>query len=72
MTILNTIKEIDASYAPDPDASIDVIGVMSDGREVQFYLENKGDGPVLYPGAWFLPYGGIYYNPLIVSVREDC
>lgn len=72
MTILNTIKDIDASYAPDPEASIDVIGVMPDGREVQLFLGNTGDGPLLYPGAWFLGCGGIYYNPLIVSVREDC
>jgi hypothetical protein len=39
---------------------------------VDLWIYNNGDGPLVEPGASFLPYGGIYYNPWpLVSIRED-
>lgn len=71
MNILETITAIDAAYEPDPTAGIDVIGTTADGRTVDLWITNDGSGPVIEPGASFLPYGGIYYNPLLVSIREN-
>lgn len=72
MTILETIATIDAGYEPDPTATIDAIGTTADGREVDLWIYNNGDGPLVEPGASFLPYGGIYYNPWpLVSIREN-
>ena len=70
MNILETITAIDAQFEPDPTAGIDAIGTTADGRTVDLWITNDGSGPVIEPGASFLPYGGIYYNPLLVSIRE--
>ena len=72
MTILETIVQIDSAYDPDPTGGvIDVIGTTADGREVDLWIYNNGDGPLVEPGASFLPYGGIYYNPWpLASIRE--
>ena len=73
MTIIAAIAAIDAGYEPDPSGGvIDAIGTTADGREVDLWIYNNGDGPLVEPGASFLPYGGIYYNPWpLVSIRED-
>ena len=73
MTILEAIAAIDAQYEPDPTGGVvDVTGVTADGRKVDLWLYNEGDGPLIEPGASFLPYGGIYYNPgPRVSITED-
>jgi hypothetical protein len=73
MAILETIAQIDAQFEPDPTATIDAIGTLADGRTVDLFIYNKceGEGPEVQPGASFLPYGGIYYNPWpLVSIRE--
>ena len=73
MTILETIAQIDAQYEPDPSGGvIDAIGTTADGREVDLWIYNEGDGPLVEPGASFLPFGGIYYNPWpLVNIRES-
>jgi hypothetical protein len=75
MTILDQIAAIDACYVPDPTGGvIDAIGTTADGREVDLWIYNEGngDGPLIEPGASFLPFGGIYYNPWpLVAIRED-
>jgi hypothetical protein len=50
---------------------IDAIGTTADGRVVDLWIANEGDGPLIHPGASFLPYGGVYYNPLLVSITAD-
>ena len=70
MSILQTITEIDAQFPADPDGVIDVTGTLPDGRKVDLWIVNDGTGPVIIPGASFLPYGGIYYNPILISVEE--
>jgi len=72
MNILKAIAQIDFIYEPDPNGGvIDAIGTTADGREVDLWIYNTGDGPLLVPGASFLPYGGIYYNPWpLTSIRE--
>lgn len=70
MTILETITAIEATYEPDPEATIDVIGTLPDGRKVDLEIYNDGSGPLIIPGSSFLPYGGIYYNPILRSVTE--
>ena len=69
MTILETITDLDLAYEPIEGGVIDAIGVTADGKEVHVWIYNAGDGPLIEPGPWFLPYGGIYFNPLLVSVR---
>lgn len=70
MDILKTLTLIDAAYDPDPTGVIDAIGTTGDGRKVDLWIYNTGDGPIVEPGASFLPYGGIYYNPWpLVSIR---
>lgn len=72
MTILETIAQIDSAYDPDPMGVINATGTTADGREVDLWIYNNGDGPLIGPGASFLPYGGIYYNPWpLVSIQED-
>lgn len=73
MTILETIALIDSAYEPDPTGGvIDAIGTTADGREVDLWIYNEGNGPLIEPGASFLPFGGIYYNPWpLVAIRED-
>jgi hypothetical protein len=71
MTILETITTIDNGFAPDPYGVIDAIGTTADGRVVDLWIANEGDGPLIHPGASFLPYGGVYYNPLLVSITAD-
>ena len=71
MTVLESVYQIDAAYEPDINGGvIDAIGVTADGREVEIWIYNDGHGPLIEPGPWFLPYGGIYFNHLLVSVRE--
>ena len=71
MSILETITQIDSAYEPDGGV-IDAIGTLPDGREVDLWIYNEGDGPLIEPGASFLPFGGIYYNPWpLVAIRED-
>ena len=70
MTLTEQIAAIDAQFIPDPDASIDAIGTTADGREIDLEIINVGNGAYVYPGASFLPYGGIVWNPVIVSIRE--
>ena len=72
MTIIAAIAAIDAGYEPDPSGGmIDAIGTTADGREVDLWIYNEGDGPLVGPGPSFLPYGGIYYNPWpLTSIRE--
>ena len=71
MTILESVYQIDAAYEPDINGGvIDAIGTTVDGREVHVWIYNNGDGPLVEPGPWFLPYGGIYYNPLLLNIRE--
>lgn len=71
MTILKTIAQIDSTYEPDNGGVIDAIGTTADGREVDLWIYNNGDGPLVGPGASFLPYGGIYHNPWpLTSIRE--
>lgn len=71
MTILETITAIDSAYEPDPVGMIDAIGTGAAGRAIDLWIVNEGDGPLIYPGASFLPYGGVYYNPLLVSITAD-
>ncbi len=72
MTILETITDLDLAYEPDLNGGvIDAIGVTADGREVDLWIYNDGDGPLVEPGASFLPYGGVYYNPWpLTSIRD--
>jgi len=70
MNIQTEIITIDAGFEPDPACMIDAIGITADGREIDMWIHNDGTGPLLHPGSSFLPYGGIYFNPLLVSVRE--
>lgn len=72
MAILETIASIDSAYEPDfTGGTIDAIGTTADGREIDLWIYNNGDGPVVAPGASFLPYGGIYYNPWpLISIRD--
>jgi hypothetical protein len=73
MNILETITAIDSAYEPDPTGGIYAIGTTADGRTVDLWIYNDGDGdgPLIEPGASFLPYGGIYYNPWpLISVKE--
>ena len=73
MSILEAIAQIDAQFEPDPTAIINAIGTLADGRIVDLFIYNecKGKGPEIHPGASFLPYGGIYYNPWpLVSIQE--
>ena len=70
MTILESIISIDNGFEPDPACLIDAIGTTACGRAVDCEIHNDGTGPLLYPGSSFLPYGGVYYNPLLVSVTE--
>jgi hypothetical protein len=70
VNIHNAITTIDAGFEPDPCGMIDVIGTTADGRAVDLWITNDGSGPVIHPGASFLPYGGVYFNPLLVSVTE--
>ena len=70
MNILESIITIDNGYEPDPACTIDAIGQTADGRAIDCEIHNDGTGPLIYPGSSFLPYGGIYYNPLLVSVTE--
>lgn len=72
MTILETIAKIDSLYEPDFNGGvINAVGTSIDGKELQLWIINLGDGPVIQPGASFIPYGGIFYNcwPL-TSIRE--
>ena len=56
MTILETIVQIDSAYDPDPTGGvIDAIGTTADGREVDLWIYNNGDGPRVEPGASFWP-----------------
>lgn len=73
MTIRETIAAIDSAYEPDPCGMIDATGTDAAGRAVDLWIVNEGDGagPLIYPGASFLPYGGVYYNPLLVSITAD-
>ncbi len=71
MNILEAIAAIDAQYEPDGGV-VDVTGITADGRKVNLWLYNEGDGPLLEPGNGFLPYGGIYYCPWpLISITED-
>ncbi len=58
LSISATVTAIDSAYEPDPYGEIDLL------------IVNTGDGAYVYPGASFLPYGGIYYNPLLTSIQE--
>jgi hypothetical protein len=69
MTTLEIISRIDAAYDPDPAATIDVLGTV-DGKECHFLIHNDGSGPVVWPGFWFLPYGGVWFNPVSLKIRE--
>ena len=70
MNILETVAQIDAKFEPDPTGFIDAVGTTADGREVDLWIYNTGDGPVVGPGVSFLPYGGVYFNPWpLVSIR---
>ncbi len=72
MNILETITAIDSAYEPDPTGGIYAIGTTADGRTVDLWIYNEGDGPLIEPGASFLPYGGIYYNPWpLISITAD-
>jgi hypothetical protein len=71
MNIQNAITTIDAGFEPDPAGMIDAIGITADGRKVDLWIHNDGSGPLIHPGASFLPYGGVYFNPLLVSVTES-
>ena len=71
MNILETITAIDSAYEPDPAGVIDATGITADGRTVDLWITNDGSGAVIEPGASFLPYGGIYYNPLLVSITAN-
>jgi hypothetical protein len=71
MTILESIISIDNGFEPDPACMIDAIGTTADGRAVDLWIHNDGNGPLIHPGASFLPYGGVYYNPLLVSIAAD-
>lgn len=69
--ILSAIARIDAQYEPDEGGVIDVIGTTADGRQIDLWVCGGPGGPVIEPGASFLPYGGIYYNPWpLRAVRE--
>ena len=70
MNILETIQTIDNGYEPDSACFIDLIGTTANGRTMDLWIHNDGTGPLIYPGSSFLPYGGIYFNPLLVSVTE--
>jgi hypothetical protein len=69
-TILETIVELDSQFAPDPDAVIWLLGVTPDGGVVGLWLVNDGTGPLIWPGPSCLGVGGVYFNPLIISVEE--
>lgn len=73
MSILQTIQNIDINYDADPMGIIEVNGLLSNGQEIEMCIVNHDDenGPELWPGFWFLPYGGVYSCPLIVSVKEQ-
>ncbi len=70
LSISATVTAIDSAYEPDPYGEIDIIGTDVNGREIDLLIVNTGDGAYVYPGASFLPYGGIYYNPLLTSIQE--
>lgn len=68
-TIAESVQLIDASFEPMPDGVIDATGVTLDGQTIDLWIANDGAGPLIWPGASFLPYGGVYYNPLLASIR---
>lgn len=71
-TIAAAIAEIDASFEPMPDGVIDATGITVTGQTIDLWVANDGTtGPLVWPGASFLPYGGVYYNPLLASIRAD-
>ncbi len=72
MTTLETIVKIDSLYEHDFNGNvINVIGTSADGKEVDLWILNLGDGPVIQPGASFIPYGGIFYNSWpLTNIRE--
>ena len=70
MTIHESILTIDAGFEPDPCGMIDAIGTTASGLKVDLEIHNDGTGPLVWPGSKFLPYGGIYFNPLLVSVTD--
>jgi hypothetical protein len=81
MTNLETITAIDSNYAPDPDAMIPVVGQWvapdrlhpAESRTYvrDFEIVSDAAGPVIWPGAWFLPYGGIYFNPVNLTILGE-
>lgn len=71
MTISETIARIDDLFEPDPSAIINVTGTTISGNKVDLWVDNDGSGPLVWPGASFLPYGGIVYVPLLNKIELD-
>lgn len=68
MTILQTIRTIASNYIGD--GSIDCVGLMGSGDIVDMQIEQFEGHDYVWPGCRFLPYGGIYYNRLIIGLAD--
>lgn len=68
MRISQTIRTIAANYEGDGDIS--VVGLMPTGDIIQMVIDDFEGVDYIWPGCSFLPYGGIYYNRLIIGLAD--
>ena len=70
MSIQQTIKKIDAACSQEA-GMIEVTGTTPAGEKIEMWLERFEDGSIeLWPGSWFLPYGGIWSCPILKSIKH--
>jgi hypothetical protein len=68
MRISQTVQTIAENY--EGDGEISVIGLMPTGDIIQMVIDRFEGVDYVWPGYKFLPYGGIYYNRIIVAVAD--
>jgi hypothetical protein len=72
MDLLTTLAAIDGEFVPgDPGDEIWATGTTMDGRSVHCVLSAFDGELLIWPGIHFLPYGGVWYNPLLQSITAD-
>jgi len=74
-SIFSTVRRINRSFDPDPTASITVKGkfvkrdywgrAIGGRHDLEFEIVDlcDGQGPAVWPGLWFQPGYGIWFNP---------
>ena len=71
-TICQSIASIIGNYLPDAEGIIEVAGLTESGDVIHMIIHTFDDGQdYIWPGFNFLPYGGIYYNRLILGIADS-